>query len=226
MRLSAVRAAVRGALALPARLSHGRRLSVIRRSDSRTPIVSFGGVLEGRRLIHGGAVKLIHLRDALPGTNKRSTSSIWSAARRRSLPRIFSIAATSSAFPSSGIRTESRTPDGPARIRIGTTTPCGDCARGQSTSFTKAHFAGIPQNVSWAIPTRRAKFSSIRLTCRNSTPQADLLPASPLRLLTLGTHGYRERVLSTIRCARALKDSGTDCSLTIAGRLGWPWRPR
>ena len=53
-------------------------------------------------------------------------------------------------------------------------------------------------------------------------PAADPLPANPLRLLTLGTHGYAERVLSTIRCVRALKDAGIDCSLTIAGRLGWP----
>ena len=52
-------------------------------------------------------------------------------------------------------------------------------------------------------------------------PAATPLPAEPLRLLTLGTHGYAQRVLSTIDCARVLTDRGIDCLLTIAGRLGW-----
>ena len=62
--LNGVRAAMRGALAPPARLSHGRRLSVIRRSDSRTPICFLWRSIGRAPRIHGGAVKLIHLRDA------------------------------------------------------------------------------------------------------------------------------------------------------------------
>ncbi len=64
MRLNVVRAAVRDALALPSRLARGRELSGMRRSGSKTPVISFGGALDGRRLLHGGAIKLIHLRDA------------------------------------------------------------------------------------------------------------------------------------------------------------------
>ena len=76
MRLSDVRQAVRGALALPARLAHARSLSAIRRSPKQHPVLSFGGMLKGGRLLHGGAVKLIHLRDAF-ACNEQSFNLLY-----------------------------------------------------------------------------------------------------------------------------------------------------
>ena len=129
MRLSKVRQAVRGALALPRRFSHARRLSGIRRSGSDAPIVSFGGVLSARGLIHGGAVKLTHLRDAFECSD-------------RSFNLLYLVSSAAPAFaedllkscqklgtPSSGIKTESRTKPGPAATWSAITSRCAASVR-------------------------------------------------------------------------------------------------
>jgi glycosyltransferase involved in cell wall biosynthesis len=222
VRLSDVRSALRRALALPSRLAHGRRLSIVRRSDSRAPIPSFGGVLDERRLIHGGAVKLIHLREAFDW-NEQTFNLLYIVS---SAPPVFAEDLLDHckklgihfvwnqngvAYPAWAGRDTKRYNEPMRRLRaradyvIYQSAFCRDSAE---------HFlgrSGVPSEVLFN-PVDLQKFHT----------KADPLPASPLRLLTLGTHGYAERVLSTIRCARALKDSGIDCSLTIAGRLGWP----
>jgi len=220
--LNGVRAAVRGALALPARLSHGRWLSVIRRSDSRTPIVSFGGVLEGRRPIHGGAVKLIHLRDAY-AWNEQTFNILYLVSSappvfvedllnrcdKLGIPLVWN--QNGVAYPGWAGKDTNRYNDPMRRLR----------ARAEYVIYQSAFCRDSAERfLGHSDAASEVLFNPVDL--QKFHPTADLLPASPLRLLTLGTHGYRERVLSTILCARALKDSGTDCSLTIAGRLGWP----
>jgi len=225
MRLNNVRAAVRGALALPARLAHARRLSVVRRNDGRTPVVSFGGVLEGRRLIHGGAVKLIHLRDAC-AWNEQSFNLLYlvssappvfaedllNRCKRLGIPLVWN--QNGVAYSAWAGKDAKRYNDPMRRLRakadyvIYQSAFCRDSAE---------RFLG-PCDAAGEV-----LFNPVDLQKFRPTPSP--LSASPLRLLTLGTHGYAQRVLSTIRCARALKDSGIDCSLSIAGRLGWPGGP-
>ena len=220
--LNDVRSVVRSALALPARLSHARRLSVIRRSDSTTPIVSFGGILEGRRLIHGGAVKLIHLRDAYAWDERTFNllylvssapptfaEDLLNRCKKLSIPLVWN--QNGVAYPAWAGKDTKRYNGPMRRFRakaeyvIYQSAFCRD-----SAEFFLGHSGAASEIL----------FNPVDL--RKFHPAADPLPASPLGLLTLGTHGYPERVLSTIRCVRALKDSGIDCSLTIAGRLGWP----
>jgi glycosyltransferase involved in cell wall biosynthesis len=225
VRLSDVRSAVRGALALPARLSHARRLSIIRRSDSQAPVLCFGGVLEGRRLIHGGAVKLIHLRDAFD-SNEQSFNLLYlvssappafaedllNRCERLGIPLVWN--QNGVAYPAWAGKDANRHNDPMRRLR----------ARAAYVVYQSAFCRDSAEQ--FLGPTNAAGevlFNPVDL--RKFHPKADPPPASPLRLLTLGTHGYAERVLSTIRCVRALKDSGIDCSLTIAGRLGWPGGP-
>jgi glycosyltransferase involved in cell wall biosynthesis len=221
MCLSDVRSAVRGALALPARLSHGRRLSIIRRSDSRAPVISLGGVLEDRRLIHGGAVKLIHLRDAFDLSDQTfNLLYLVSSARPRfagdlvarcetlGIPLVWN--QNGVAYPGWAGRDTRRYNDPMRRLRARATYVIYQSAfcRDSAERFL-GHLDG-PSEVLFN-PVDLVKFR----------PAANPLPETPLKLLTLGTHGYPQRVLSTIRCVRALKDSGIDCALTIAGRLGW-----
>ncbi len=52
-------------------------------------------------------------------------------------------------------------------------------------------------------------------------PAPTPLPPSPLRLLTMGTHTYADRVLVTLRCLADLRRGDRDATLTIAGRLQW-----
>ena len=222
MRLNDVRAAVRGALALPARLSHGRRLSVIRRSDSRAPVISFGGVLEGRRLIHGGAVKLIHLRDAFAWNEKAFNllylvssappafaEDLLNHCENQGIPLVWN--QNGVAYPAWAGKDTNRYNGPMRRLR----------ARAKCVVYQSAFCRDSAERfLGHSGAASEVLFNPVDL--QKFRPAADPLPASPIRLLTLGTHGYPERVLSTIRCVRALKDAGIDCSLTIAGRLGWP----
>jgi glycosyltransferase involved in cell wall biosynthesis len=221
MRLSDVRHAVRKALRLPARLSNARRLREIRRNTSSTPIVSFGGVLDGRRLIHGGAIKLIHLRDAF-GWNEQSFNLLYlvsSAApafaedlldccKRLGIPLVWNQNGVAySAWAGKDVK---RYNEPMRRLR----------ARADYVIYQSAFCRESAERFLGPCgATSEVLFNPVDL--QKFRPPADPLPKSPLRLLTLGTHGYAERVLSTIRCARVLKDAGIDCSLTIAGRLGW-----
>jgi glycosyltransferase involved in cell wall biosynthesis len=225
MRLSDARHVVRDALVFPARLLHARRLSAIRRSDSRAPMISFGGVLGGRRLVHGGAVKLLHLRDAF-AWNEESFNLLYlvssappafaedllKTCKGLGIPLVWNQNGVAyAAWAGNDVERYNR----PmrrlremARYVIYQSAFCRDSAE---------HFLGPCSALSEII------FNPVDL--QMFRPPAAPLPAAPLRLLTLGTHGYPQRVLSTIRCARILKDSGIDCSLTIAGRLGWPGGP-
>lgn len=225
MRLSDVRHAMRGALALPARLLHARRLSAIRRSGDSAPIVSFGGVLNSRRLIHGGAVKLTHLRDAFPW-NEESFNLLYLVSsapptfaedllkrcKRLGIPLVWN--QNGVAYPAwAGNDMERynrpmRTLRARADHVIYQSAFCKDSAE---------RFLG-PCGAASEILFNPVDLQTFR-------PAEAVLPAIPLRLLTLGTHGYAGRVLSTLHCTRLLKESGVDCSLTIAGRLGWPGGP-
>ena len=42
----------------------------IQRSHAASPVVAFGGVLDHKKIIHGGAVKLLALRDGLKSDEK------------------------------------------------------------------------------------------------------------------------------------------------------------
>lgn len=222
MCLSHVRQAVRGALALPGRILHTRRLAGLRRSREREPVVSFGGALNTGRLIHGGAVKLTHLRDAFPW-NEQSFNLLYLVSsalppyaedlvkrcRRIGIPLIWN--QNGVAYPGWAGHDVERYNGPMRRLRaeadyvIYQSAFCRDSAE---------RFLGPCATKSEVI------FNPVDL--HRFRPAESPPPARPLRLLTLGTHGYAERVLSTLRCARFLIDSGIPCSLTIAGRLGWP----
>jgi glycosyltransferase involved in cell wall biosynthesis len=221
MRLSDLRQAVRGALALPARLAHARNLSAIRRSPSQHPVLSFGGMLKGGRLLHGGAVKLIHLQDAF-AWNERSfnllylVSSAHPAFAKDLLKRCQGLKIpvvwnqNGVAYPAWAGKEVERYNRPMRRFRatanfvIYQSAFCRDSAE---------HFLGPCEAASEII------FNPVDL--QKFRPTAMPLPTEPLRLLTLGTHGYAQRVLSALDCARVLTDRGIDCLLTIAGRLGW-----
>ena len=222
MRLRAVRATLRGVLALPGRLSHRRRISALCRSDAGTPVLSFGGVLEERGLVHGGAVKLVHLRDAftcseetfnllylVSSASPAFAEDLVDRCRTLRIPLVWN--QNGVAYSGWAGEDTPRYNDPMRRLR----------ARAQFVVYQSAfcrdsaeRFLGHSEAANDILynPVDLKKFS----------PAGERLPTTPLKLLTLGTHGYAERVLSTIRCMRALKDAAVDCSLTIAGRLGWP----
>ena len=52
-------------------------------------------------------------------------------------------------------------------------------------------------------------------------PRESPSPQSPLRLLAMGTQNYRERVVAVLDCVCALRSAGVECVLTVAGPLLW-----
>ena len=221
MRLSDVRQVVRGALALPARLAHARTLSAVRRSPSQHPVLSFGGMLNGGRLLHGGAVKLIHLRDAfewnehsfnllylVSSAHPAFAEDLLKRCQRHKIPIVLN--QNGVAYPAWAGKDVERYNRPMRRFRamadfvIYQSAFCRDSAE---------RFLG-PCEVANEIIFNPVDLQKFR-------PAVPPLPTEPLRLLTLGTHGYAQRVLSAIECARVLTDRGIDCLLTIAGRLGW-----
>ncbi|HEY5743232.1 MAG TPA: glycosyltransferase family 4 protein [Terrimicrobiaceae bacterium] len=212
---------MRDALAFPARIANAWRLSEIRRNLSRSPIVSFGGVLARGGLIHGGAIKLLHLRAAFD-TNEKSFNLLYLVS---STPPIFAEDLLNRcqrlgisfvwnqngvAYPGWAGKDVKRYNEPMRRLRaradyvIYQSAFCKDSAE---------RFLG-PSEANSEVLLNPVDLERFR-------PAATPLPDHPLCLLTLGTHGYAERVLSTIHCVRVLRASGVDCSLTIAGRLGW-----
>ncbi len=60
---------------LPARVCARRRRAGIAKAGGAAPVIGFGGVLDGGGLVHGGAVKLLHLRKAFAHSEPNSIFS-------------------------------------------------------------------------------------------------------------------------------------------------------
>lgn len=219
------RLAARKILEAPRRAAHARRLAQLAKSPSPEPVVSFGGVLNSGGHIHGGAVKLLHLRDGLP-TDERNFNILYLVSSAQpafadDLVRHCKRAGIRFVWNQNGVAfpgwagPESERHNGPMRrLR-----EQADFVVYQSAFCREsaAEFLG-PSRVPSATlvnPVRLDRF-------RPADPPSG---GGPLRLLTLGTHGYAERVLSAIRCVRVLRDMGTAATLTIAGKLEWPGGP-
>jgi glycosyltransferase involved in cell wall biosynthesis len=206
----------------PERLFYRLRRFRIQRASSSFPVLSLGGVLENRTLIHGGAVKLLALRKVFSiNENKSNILYLVSSAqplfpldlvdKARRCGMIFVWNQNGVGYPAwAGKETERH--NAPMRkLRaladyvIYQSKFCRDSAE---------HFLGSYEGPSEIL------FNPIDLGTYFPLPVRP--PLSPLRLLTLGTHGYAERVFSTLECLKNLVDAGCDAVLTIAGKCEWP----
>lgn len=215
------RLAVRRILDAPARAANAKRLDALARNPSREPVVAFGGVLDGGGHIHGGAVKLLHLREGLSADEAcfnilylvSSAQPPFAADLVRHCKRAgirFVWNQNGVAYPG-WAGPESERHNGPMRqLR-----EQADFVVYQSRFCRESaeEFLG-PCRVPSATLVNPVHLDRFR-------PADEPIPSAPLRLLTLGTHGYAERVLSAIRCVRVLRDSGIAATLTIAGKLEW-----
>jgi glycosyltransferase involved in cell wall biosynthesis len=215
------KSALRALLDAPARRAHAKRLRGLSRSSSGEPVVSFGRVLENRTLIHGGAVKLLHLRRALASdedsfnvlylvssAQPRFALDLVRACRERGIAFVWN--QNGVGYPAWAGR-ESERHNGPMRrLRA-----LADFVVYQSV-FCRAsaeQFLG-PWDGRCETLINPVDLDAF---CPPSVPPS----ARPLRLLALGTQNYPERVLSTIDCLSVLRRGGVEAVLTIAGRLQW-----
>jgi glycosyltransferase involved in cell wall biosynthesis len=213
---------LRAILDAPARQAHAKKLRGLSCAASPDPVVSFGRVLEDRALIHGGAVKLLHLRKGFPA-NEESFNILYLVSSAQppfalDLARACKDRGIAFVWNQNGVGypawagAESERHNGPMRrLR-----ELADFVIYQSTfcRTSAEKFLGPWEGPSATLlnPVDLEAFS----------PAALPPPVRPLRLLAMGTQNYPGRVRSTLECLFHVRKSGVPALLTIAGKLLWP----
>ncbi len=216
-----VRSLIRGALELPARAAHAKSLRGLSRAAGPAAVVSFGGILDDLKIIHGGAVKLLQLRKVfasdtacfnvlylVSSAQPRFALDLVKACKERKITFVWN--QNGVGYPA-WAGAESERHNAPMRrLRA------------------EADFV--------VYQSEFCRTSAEKFLGPNATPSATLvnpvdldffhpapvpLPARPLRLLAMGTQNYARRVLSCVDCLKALRDGGVEATLTVAGKLQW-----
>jgi len=217
-----IAAAVRSVLDFPERARVRQSRSGISRASSDAPILSFGGVLERREFLHGGAIKLLHLREAFPSSAEEFNilylvssaqppfaRDLWEICRRRGIKFVWN---QNGVAYRGWAGAEAERFNGPMRWlrdRADHVVYQSGFCRTASEEFLGP--ADRPASVLFN-PVDLEKFS----------PAPEPFPVAPLRLLSLGTHSYPDRVLSAVQCLSVLRKDGIDATLTVAGKMEWP----
>jgi len=202
-----------------ARALHEARSAILR---SENLAVSFGGVLDDGRPVHGGAVKLLALRDALPceelefsvlyavsSSLPQCAEALFKLCRARGIKILWN--QNGVGYPAWAGR-ESERFNGPMRrLR-----EMADFVIYQSRFCEEsAHrFLGpcdAPSEILFN-PVDVEKFQ----------PASSRAAEQPLRLLAAGTHGTRDRVIHVLDMLAILRREGIDATLTVAGNFQWP----
>lgn len=212
---------IREILDLPQRYSFFWKRCSLKKSIAFEPTISFGGALEEKKLIHGGAVKLLSLRDGMSNDEKNFNMlylvssaqphfaiDLVRQTRARGIPFVWN--QNGVGYPAwAGWQSERQ--NGPMRwLR-----ERADYIIYQSQFCREAaeKFLGPCETRSEIL------FNPVNL--KKFFPLAERPPLKPLRLLTLGTHSYAERVFSTLECLKKLREEGIETTLTIAGKYLW-----
>lgn len=188
--------------------------------DTR-PVLAFGGVLDRGGLIHGGAVKLLHLREAF-ASDESAFNVLYLVSssqpdfaddlvrRCRKLGIKFVWNQNGVGYPAWAGRRAERHNAPMRRLR-------------EQADFVvyQSEFCRASAEKFLGPDTRphRVLFNPVDLQkFRPAETGPDL---KPLRLLAMGTQNYADRVLSAIDCLHVLRTGGVEATLTVAGRLLW-----
>jgi len=211
---------VRDLVALPAKRRALRRFKSIRRSTGGIR-VGFGGVLDDGRPVHGGAVKLVPLRDAFGGSEQEfnllyavSSSQplfaeeLFRKCRGKGIPIVWN---QNGVAYSAWAGRESERFNGPMRrLRMMADHVVYQSHFCRTSAERYLGRCDLPSSVLYN-PVDLGKFS----------PAPPTGCSGPLRLLAAGTHGTPDRVSSVIGMVAELRRRGIDSTLTIAGRFQW-----
>lgn len=219
--MNALRGLARGIISLPARLARLGSLGTMRRSPAKAPVLSFGGALDHRKLLHGGAVKLAHLREHF-ASDERTFNLLYLVSsalppfaedlvrhvRKLGIPFVWN--QNGVGYPAWAGRDSERFNAPMRRLRAQ-----ADYVVYQSLFCRESaeHFLGSCEAPHEILPNP--------VDLQKFRPAASPPPAEPLRLLAMGTQNYAGRVLSAIDCLKALRARGTNATLTVAGNLLW-----
>ena len=217
-----LREGIRSLMEFPSRMKVLQRYALIERMGNPDgPRVGFGGVLDDGRPVHGGAVKLLPLRDAF-GADECHFDILY---------------AVSSSQPQCAENLFRSCRDQGIRIvwnQNGVGYPAW--AEGESERFNapmrrlrsmadhvvyQSHFCQVsaerylgPSDVPSEIlynPVDLVRFA----------PRTEARGQGLLRILAAGTHGTRDRVISVLEMLSLLKKEGVEAILTVAGKFQW-----
>lgn len=215
------RRAARAALDAPRRVATWFRRGGIRRAAAGSPVLGFGGVLDDRRLIHGGAVKLLSLREGfrsredefnllylVSSSQPDFAEDLVSLCSRLGIPLVWN--QNGVGYPGWAGSDAERHNAPMRRLRaradfvVYQSEFCRSCAE---------QFLG-PCDAPSAVLLNPVDLEKFR-------PPEAAPPIRPLRLLAMGTQNYRERAMVTLDCVQVLRGAGIEATLTVAGPVEW-----
>ncbi len=216
-----LKAALRRLLDAPARRNWRDRRNKICRAGADEPVISLGGVLDDGRPVRGGAVKLLSLQRAFRCDEEKFNilylvssaqplfaEDLVAACRRKNIHVVWN--QNGVGYPG-WAGSEAERHNAPMRkLRAQ-----ADFVVYQSDFCVQSadRFLGAAEKPS------RVLLNPVDLATFHPADSAQR-PAAP-RLLAMGTHSYRERVLAAIDAVRAVREQGIAATLTVAGPLQW-----
>lgn len=208
----------RAVLEYPVRRAARRNLAAIRRAGGLS--VGFGGVLDDGRPVCGGAVKLLPLREVFGG-NEREFGILYAVSssqpacaqelfrhcRRTDIKIVWN--QNGVGYPAwAGVESERfNRPMRELRAMADFVIYQSEFCKTSAEKFLGP--CGIPSEI-LMNPVDLGKFVPVEAPEHTS-----------VRLLAAGTHGTRDRVTSALDALRALRHSGVDATLTVAGKFQW-----
>lgn len=205
----------------PRRVAAKMKFRRINRATTTGVVLGLGGVLDNRRLVHGGAVKLLHLQEVFPCSGEKfnllylvSSSQpdfsvdLAKACRRKEIPLVWN--QNGVGYPAwAGAASERHN----AAMRKMRSMASFVVYQSRFCRESAERFLG-PENARGEV-----LFNPVNL--QQFHPAKIPLPLGPLRLLAMGTQNYRERLFSVLECVKCLRDAGMEALLTVAGPLIW-----
>lgn len=183
--------------------------------------LGFGGVLDDGRPVHGGAVKLLALRDSFPcderdfsilyavsSSQPESAADLFRLCHQRGIKIVWN--QNGVGYPAWAGR-ESERFNGPMRrlrelsdFVVYQSRFCEESAR---------RFLGPSDKPSEVLfnPVDTSRF----------LPKENRVRGVALRLLCAGTHGTRDRVANALEALALLRKSGLEAEMTVAGSFQW-----
>lgn len=194
------------------------RSSIRRSEDFR---LGFGGVLDSAQVVHGGAVKLLELRHSFP-CDEREFSILYlvssalpafaeelvGACRQRGIALVWN--QNGVAYPAwAGRATEAvNRPMRKLRRQADFVIYQTEFCRTSAESWLG------PVEAPWAV-----LLNPVDLQAFSPAPRPPAMP--PLRLLSMGTHHFAQRVFAAVEALACLRRGGVEAVLTVAGARLW-----
>jgi glycosyltransferase involved in cell wall biosynthesis len=183
--------------------------------------LGFGGVLDDGRPVHGGAVKLLALRDGFAGDERefsilyavsssppKFAEPLFKLCRERGIRIVWN--QNGVAYPAWAGREGERFNGPMRRLREMADFVVYQSRFCQESAFRFLGECGKPSEILFN-PVDTDRFS----------PNPEKRKDGPLRLLAAGTHGTRDRVLNALEALALLRRRGVEAVMSVAGSFRW-----